>query len=215
MKNGYMVFFVLTYFTISRSYTQTITIQNFLYQLENLDLNAVGSTGFDLVIMDYSSDGTEAGEYSKDQIEALKTGSCGEKLVIAYMSIGEAEDYRFYWEDDWQPGNPSWIGDENPDWGGNYMIRYWDEAWQTIIFEYLHRIVDAGFDGVYLDLIDAYESYLFLSSVQVTKEMVDFVGAIRDTARSYFSDFLVFGQNGAELAVIEPTYLSVVDGIGQ
>jgi cysteinyl-tRNA synthetase len=62
-----------------------------------------------------------------------KAGGCS-RLVIAYMSIGEAEDYRYYWQDDWYAHPPAWLRAENPDWPGNYLVAYWDPAWQGIIF---------------------------------------------------------------------------------
>jgi cysteinyl-tRNA synthetase len=79
------------------------------------------------------------------------------------LSIGEAEDYRYYWQTDWRTGNPSWIAEENPDWEGNYKVKYWEPEWQDIIYgnnnSYLIRILGAGFDGVYLDIIDAFEYF--------------------------------------------------------
>jgi len=57
------------------------------------------------------------------------------------------------------PGAPSWLDKENPDWPGNYKVRFWDSGWQAIIFQYLDKILAQGFDGVYLDLVDAYEYY--------------------------------------------------------
>jgi len=47
--------------------------------------------------------------------------------------------------------------DENPDWPGNY--KYWNPDWQTVIYGNLGKILAAGFDGVYLDLIDAFEIF--------------------------------------------------------
>jgi len=68
-------------------------VQNWVYQLQNIDLAALGNTTFDLVVMDYSSDGSEGGEFSAAQITNLKYSAGGEKIVIAYpyMDIGEAE----------------------------------------------------------------------------------------------------------------------------
>jgi cysteinyl-tRNA synthetase len=85
----------------------------------------------------------------------------GRRLVISYLSIGEAEDYRYYWDPDWDSDPPSWMGEENPDWEGNFKVRYWDSDWQDIIHgnadSYLQKILDAGFDGAYLDIIDAFD----------------------------------------------------------
>ena len=75
------------------------------------------------------------------------------------MSIGEAEDYRFYWREEWDDSGPSWLDVENADWPGNYKVRFWDSGWQSIMLQYADRILAAGFDGVYLDIIDAYEVF--------------------------------------------------------
>jgi len=79
------------------------------------------------------------------------------------MSIGEAEDYRYYWQSNWTVGNPSWLESENPDWKGNYKVKYWHQEWKDIIYgtadSYLEKIINANFDGVYLDIIDAFEYY--------------------------------------------------------
>ncbi|OQY21670.1 MAG: hypothetical protein B6I35_07925 [Anaerolineaceae bacterium 4572_32.2] len=190
-------------------------VNDFLYQLQNLDLTAVGDSAYDLVVMDYSSDGSAAGEFSAAQIETLKHSPGGEKILLAYMSIGEAENYRFYWQDGWEPGNPAWLDEENPNWAGNYKVRYWDPDWQTIIFGYTDRLLDAGFDGVYLDIIDAYEYYAEQGRATAAQDMVNFVAAIRVHARARDSDFLIFPQNGPELADEIPAYLNSVDGIGQ
>ena len=84
-------------------------------------------------------------------------------MVVAYMSIGEAEDYRYYWQSTWKNDKPIWLAKENPNWPGNYKVRYWEEEWQSIIYgnndSYLKKIIDAGFDGVYLDIIDAFEYF--------------------------------------------------------
>jgi cysteinyl-tRNA synthetase len=110
--------------------------------------------------MDYSFDGSDANRFTPNHITALKTKPDQKRRrVIAYMSIGEAESYRFYWQPGWTVGNPGFLEEENSDWPGNYKVRYWDAEWQKIIFEYLTRIVQAGFDGVYLDIVDAYEYF--------------------------------------------------------
>jgi len=84
-------------------------------------------------------------------------------LVVSYMSIGEAEDYRFYWQSSWSSNSPAWLKAQNPDWPGNYKVEYWDSDWQQVIYgnnsSYLQKVLNAGFDGVYLDIIDAYEYF--------------------------------------------------------
>jgi cysteinyl-tRNA synthetase len=190
-------------------------VNDFLYQLQNLDLAAIGDTAYDLVVMDYSADGSEAGEFAATQIAALKHSPGGDKIVLAYMSIGEAEDYRFYWQDGWTPGSPTWLDTENPDWPGNYKVRYWDPGWQSIILDYTDRLLDAGFDGAYLDIIDAYEYYADQGRASAAQEMADLVTVIHAHARAHDADFFILPQNAPELASLVPAYLNSVDGIGQ
>ncbi len=144
--------------------------KNFLYILDptvnyadkDTFLTAVGATNYDIIIMDLYYD--ESTKFTAADIDGLKTKANGKsRLVIAYMSIGEAEDYRYYWNPAWDSYPPSWIEDENPNWPHNYKVRYWVEDWQNIIYgnsgSYLQKIVDSHFNGVYLDVVDSYEYF--------------------------------------------------------
>ncbi|MEO0010096.1 MAG: MJ1477/TM1410 family putative glycoside hydrolase [candidate division WOR-3 bacterium] len=200
---------------------------DYLIQLQNVDLEAIGNTRFDLVIIDYSRDGSEEGRFSPDAIRALKTSPGGSKLVIAYLSIGEAESYRWYWDSLWDadrdghpdPGAPSWLGDANPDWPDNYKVRYWEQGWQEIIYFYLDRIIDAGFDGVLLDVVDAYEYWgpegeSGAEFAPAASEMVRFVSGIASYTRQVRgrSDFLVIPNGGEGLGEFDE-YRTVVSAI--
>jgi cysteinyl-tRNA synthetase len=142
-------------------------VGHFLYMLQygsyadaNALITALSQTYYDLIVMDYSFDGRETGRFTAGQIDQLKAKPDGKRRrVIAYLSIGEAEDYRYYWQTGWKAGEPDYIYEENPDWPGNYKVKYWDSRWRAIVLDYLSRIVSAGFDGVYLDVIDAYEFF--------------------------------------------------------
>jgi len=208
-------------------------INDFLYQLQEIDLNAVAQSKFDLVIIDYSRDGTEANKFTAGEIAYLKNSPGGPKKVMAYLSIGEAENYRFYWNSDWDSNQdgypdakaPNWLGPMNPDWPGNYKVRYWDPEWQSLLFgnsdSYLDKIIDAGFDGVYLDLIDAYEYWGVggesgLNRSEAALDMVSLVKKIAEYAQNVKGkrDFGVTPQNGEGLSIY-PDYLSVITGIGK
>lgn len=200
-----------------------IEINDFAYQLQDIDIEEIGSSKYDLIIIDYSSDGSEEGEYTSSDLLLMKNPE--DKLLLSYMSIGEAETYRFYWEENWDlngdgipdPSSPEWLDIENPEWGGNYKVQYWSQEWQDIIFgfseSYLDRIIDAGFDGCYLDIIDAFEYYqgTFPNAEQ---DMMDFVGNLSLYAKSIESEFLVFVQNSEQL-LENSVYLASVDGIGR
>ncbi|MBN2007675.1 MAG: endo alpha-1,4 polygalactosaminidase [Anaerolineae bacterium] len=198
-------------------------VDDYLYQLQEMDLAAIGDTAYDLVVMDYALYGDDESAFTAPEILALKDSPGGAKIVLAYMSIGEAEIYRFYWNPAWDansdgvpdPGAPAWLDLEDPDWEGNYKVRYWDPAWQSLIFAYTDKLLDAGFDGAYLDIIDAYEYYSEQGRGTAAQEMRDFIAAIRAHARERDADFYIFPQNSAELAGLVDGYLDIVDGIGQ
>ncbi len=193
-------------------------INSWLYQLQNADPQQVASAGFDVVVMDYSLNGSEDGEYSSEEIGMIKRSGV---LPLAYLSIGEAEDYRFYWQDEWDESPPSWLGSENPEWPGNYPVKYWHPEWQAIIFRYLRRIAEQGFVGVYLDRVDAFEYWsdpsngedTVISEAAAARLMADFIERIADSARAWNgSSFLVVPQNGERIIELCGDLLPIVSG---
>ncbi len=149
--------------------TNISQVNNFLYLInptnyttKNSFITAVTSTNYDLLIMDlYFNDGTV---FTSTEINQLKNkANGGKRLIISYMSIGEAENYRYYWQPSWNTNKPSWLDAENPNWAGNFKVKYWNTEWQNIIYgndnSYLKKILNSNFDGVYLDIIDAFEYY--------------------------------------------------------
>ena len=149
--------------------TSIAQVKNFLYLINPTNfatktsfINAVTATNYDLLIMDlFFKDSTA---FTTSEIIQLKSkANGGKRLVISYMSIGEAENYRFYWQSNWNTNKPAWLDTENPNWAGNFKVKYWNTEWQNIIYgndnSYLKKLLNAGFDGVYLDIIDAFEYY--------------------------------------------------------
>ncbi|MCG8608713.1 endo alpha-1,4 polygalactosaminidase [bacterium] len=145
--------------------------RNFLYLIDpgNEDifadrqsyLAALRATNFDVLIIDAFYHGDLL---STAEVTSLKTKqNGGNRLLLSYLSIGEAESYRYYWQQEWNVRPPAWIGPENPDYAGNFVVEYWYPEWQAILFRgeysYLDRVVEAGFDGAYLDKIDSFEFY--------------------------------------------------------
>lgn len=230
------------------------TVRSWAYQLQSIDLDALARSPFDLLVIDYSLSGEDRRRLTPAEVRRLQRRPDGRRrIVLAYMSIGEAEDYRFYWSKDWlesaeaasgapkaappQPPRsdetesdasppterwlsasaPPWLHAENEQWSGNFLVHFWDRAWQDVIFgkpaSYLARIMDAGFDGVYLDRVDAY--YEFQDErPQAGAEMVDFVVRLSAFAKSARPGFLVVAQNGEEL-LVNPAYLAAIDAIAK
>ena len=142
--------------------------QNFLYMINPVQatkeeyLVALEASRHDVLIIDAFFQGTEA--LTSDDLARLRNKpQGGTRLVLSYLSIGQAEDYRYYWKPFWMASPPAFLQQEDPYWNGNFYVRYWDPVWQSTIAgtddSYVHRIVDAGFDGVYLDLVNAFEFF--------------------------------------------------------
>lgn len=199
------------------------TVNDFAYQLQGFDLDEIAESEYDLMIIDYSIDGTAEGEFTQVDINYMKTK---DKILLSYISIGEAENYRYYWNDSWDTnddgvpdeGAPDWLDIENPEWEGNYKVHYWDSAWQQIIYgssdSYLDKIIAAGFDGAYLDIIDAYEYYEERGRTTAQEEMINFVINLSTYAKSHKDGFLIVPQNGEEL-LANSSYRDAIDGIGK
>mgnify|MGYP001679623872 FL=1 len=118
---------------------------------------ALRNTNYDLLLIEVSHNNIF---FTKEQIEELKIkDNGGKRIVIAYLSIGEAEDYRFYWKKKWNKKKPNWIVKENENWEGNYIVKYWSPEWKDIIKEYQKKLDEIGVDGYLLDTVDTYQYF--------------------------------------------------------
>lgn len=177
---------------------RSINANSFYIALQGINIEKLSELSYDLVIIDYSYDGTEARELKSKDVNKIREG---DKKVFSYLSVGEAEDYRFYWKDSFYENPPSWLLAENPDWPGNYTVAYWDEEWHKIVFEYIDRIVNAGFDGIFVDKVDIYKDFLVKDSDKDYKNlMVEFLQKIiKKLYNEKLYSFKIIINNGQEL----------------
>ena len=205
--------FILSLLTLSFSPSVSASPSSWGYQLQDLVVDDLIASPFDLLVIDYSKDGSDDYALSLSEVSDIQSS---DKTVISYISIGEAEDYRYYFNSDWLTSPPSWLGEENPDWEGNYKVNYWEQDWKDIVFDYIDKILSSNFNGIYLDIIDAYE-YYEASRPSALEDMISFVTEISDYAKSYSSfgdSFWIIPQNGEQLLEDED-YRSVIDAIGR
>lgn len=194
----------------------------FLYQLQNANYQSLSSGDFQVAVIDMDDSGLTAG-----QIDALQQDQG--KLLITYVSIGEAEDYRDYWQDgNWTGDAPSFLLGENPDWEGNYLVKFWDAEWQSTIFARVDEALKLGYNGIYLDIVDAYDVAQVKDAypgtdAQLRQEMIDFVIALSDYAKAQDPGFMVVPQNAVGLLALNESnpdsgpntaYLDAIDGLG-
>lgn len=168
--------------------------------------------------------------WERADLDAIRSGKAGRK-VVAYISIGEAEDYRPYWHPEWGSGGkrtaaaPVWLGIENPEWKGNYQVKYWNAEWQKLMLAAIDDAMASGFDGVYLDIVDGFETYEqgadnYLddrmnpeTKQTYRRDMVDWVKAIAARARAKNPAALVIPQNGSQLAA-HKAFVEVISAQG-
>jgi cysteinyl-tRNA synthetase, unknown class len=199
------------------------------YQLQRVNPASLPPS-LDLMVVDYSRNGAEGRAWTAAEVETIRRRPDGTaRIVLAYMSVGEAENYRFYWWSHWATTPPKWLGPENPNWPGNFPVRFWHQNWSRNIIDpepstlerlietrltwrkpYIDRIIEAGFDGVYLDRVDIYEMWL-KDRPSAQADMATFVTKISAYAKSRRPGFLVVPQNGEELLKLK-RYRDAIDG---
>ena len=185
-------------------------------------------SGRDWIVLDATfADNTP---WEQADLETIRSGKAGRK-VVAYLSIGEAEDYRPYWQSEWVSNGkrtaaaPVWLGIENPEWKGNYQVKYWNADWQKLMLPAIDDAMAHGFDGVYLDVVDGFETYeqgadYYLddrmnpeTKQTYRRDMVDWVKAIAARARAKNPAALVIPQNGSQL-VVHKDFIEVINAQG-
>ena len=190
--------------------------------------------GRDLIVLDADFEAGGGGHWTRGDIAAIRAGRAGRRVVV-YLSIGEAEDYRPYWKKEWDrnrdgrpdPGAPAFLEAENPEWKGNYRVRYWRPEWQALLLGQVRAALEAGFDGVYLDIVDAFETYEYdpqkkdweenrrnpETGRSFREDMVAWVARVADEARRARPGALVIPQNG-EALLADAAHLARIDAIG-
>ncbi len=187
-------------------------------------ISALTKSNRDILVLDYSLDGCESGKLKKKELNQIRQGKLNRK-ILSYISIGEAEDYRYYWKKKWKKLKPSFLMPENPNWEGNYKVKYWNEEWQKIIYAYLDKIIEQGFDGIFLDIVDGYGyfeegkdgEYIDNKINPETKnsyrkDMILWIAKIADYAKSKNQNFMIIPQNAPEL-LSNKNYLNIIDGV--
>ena len=227
-------------------------VKYFAYQIQGLEedgaVDKIAESKYDLVVIEPTrtvSDENRSFDTRK-MVWKIRNSKASDgihrKIVIAYVNIGEAEDWRWYWkwpkQDSKKKGIPSdwpkYIVKLDPDgWSGNYPVKFWSEEWKDLVIygknhksagsdfsSMLDEVLKDGFDGIYLDWIEAYEEKDVAAAAisegrNPAKEMVAFIREMKEYGRKANPDFIVIQQNAASLAEEQPDILNVIDAIGQ
>lgn len=182
-------------------------VKSWAYYIRNVNPNVVADSNHDLVIVDVGNKEL----FTKETVERMKRKSDGsKKKVIAYVSLGEAENYRPYWKKEWNTKQPSWMGRENILWKGNYNIdNILNPDWWKITTGILNQVLSAGYDGI---LINGVESYISDNTLDSRKAMVQYVVKVASYTRGKKPEFKILVQDG-EALTNDRGYSKTIDGI--
>lgn len=149
----------------SNNITQLSEAKNFLYIInpekydsKNAFISALQATNYDMLLIDLFFNDEQLTSADVAQLKTKANG--GTRLVIAYMNVGSVENYRYYWKSGWKLHNPSWIKKRYSGYKDEFYVEFWNSEWQDIIYgndaSYSKRIIEAEFDGTYLDNVETY-----------------------------------------------------------
>jgi cysteinyl-tRNA synthetase len=208
-------------------------VRTFMYQLQGMEnapaIEQLAKSCYDLLVIEptFTIKGNENFD-AKAMVAKLKAGRPG-RLVVAYVDVGEAERFRSYWNSAWTPpkkgvrGSPAFLLAPDPDgWQDDVSIAFWDPQWQSLWLGengLLNTIMAAGFDGIYMDWVEAYSERGVVAEakkqrIKPTAAMVDFIAVIRREIQQVNPRAVVIAQNAPDLIDDDPRYVKLIDGVG-
>jgi cysteinyl-tRNA synthetase, unknown class len=189
-------------------------IENWGVQYLNISPADLAATALDLVAVEPMVDGASGRFLEASEVALMRVRpDGGRRLVLAYLSVGEIDTTRFYW----QPAapRPDWAGIENTAWPGSLHVRFWHPHWQSILYgnkdAMLDQIMALGFDGVLLDRVDAFDDWR-RERPTVERDMVHLIGGLASYARITQPGFLVAALNGERL-LAHADYRQIIDAV--
>jgi cysteinyl-tRNA synthetase, unknown class len=210
------------------------SVKTWMYQLQNLEqpanVSLLAASNYNLLVVEPTATVVGNADFDMKGIVArLHAGKPG-RVVLAYLDACQAESFRTYWRKDWVAptrsagGIPDFLLTPDPDgWSDDYPVAYWDKRWQGIIAtntdSQVALLMNAGFDGLYLDWIDAWDFDPCVAAAQrqhvdPAPAMVDFLLLIRAKARAINPRAVIVQQNAYTLLDADPRLKDAIDALG-
>lgn len=128
--------------------------------------------------------------------DAFASASEAGPAKLAYVSAGEANDYRWYWKD---VSSAAYLVEANPDWRGDRRVDLRDPAWTGLLLDQvIPKALAKGYQGVMFDTLDAAE-YLESSAPARFAGSVRAAGDFVLEARRRFPEALILLNNALAL----------------
>lgn len=158
------------------------SVNSWAYYIRDPQLAPIRNSRFDLVVLDVGNN--DIPRFSSSQIESLKEGG---RTMLAYVSLGHAENYRAYWQAGWNSLRPEWMGDQNKFWKGNFLVTdLMHPEWLRIAESMVDSAVDQGFDGIMINGLAAQNTIQFVEYItnRVKKRDKNFQVFVQDYVTS-------------------------------
>jgi cysteinyl-tRNA synthetase, unknown class len=170
-------------------------------------LDQIGHANVDLGII--SRLAAHGRPYSNAEIKRAKRN----KWLLAYVDVGEAQKHEWYFKEVFRNGPPAWVLDRNRRHPVNYRVLLDAPEWNAIILETINRVIEQGFDGVELDVLDVYWNKVYPggSSRENQANAVKLACKIAKFARARVPSFKIVVNNASDLAGKFPEYKTCVD----
>jgi cysteinyl-tRNA synthetase, unknown class len=183
-------------------------------QYQNIDIDALAASALDLIVIDPVIDGATGRRADASDLQKLQRKPDGSRrMALAYLAIGAAEEYRGYWQPDWGAAPPEWLGPADPVWPRSHAVKFWHPDWQQIVSAGLEQIIAAGFDGVFLDRVDAFQDWTQNPNASQA-DMITFVARLAEISRKIAPQFVLVSQN-AEPLLDHATFRQSIDAVSK
>jgi uncharacterized protein (TIGR01370 family) len=180
----------------------------FFMQNQGASYSELSSLNFTVGVVD--KDDTNL---SNSQINTLNAQG---KTIFSYVDIGEAENFRDYWQSSWNSNPPSFLLPENPNWPGDFGVKFWDPNWQKVMINEVQSIAKAGYDGMFMDMSDTYKYQDVINAYNgsdgsIENAMANYIIKLSEAGKAINPDFKVVPNNGTGL-LNNAALLKAIDG---
>lgn len=136
--------------TLDQVRSLLVALEPYGYERMEDWLRPLINNNYDLLIVEPFFNGNMA--LTKEHVTRLKSKALGgQRLVMAHLTLGLAQDTLPYWKDDWKVGNPAFLTGYFPGQSGLYWVNIQDKAWLELMGKGFASLMDLGFDGLILD----------------------------------------------------------------
>lgn len=195
------------------------SVNNWLCVYSNVTADDLINTNFDLI--DIDPDG-----FTAETVINMKNSG---KIVMAYINIGWAENWRDYWNTSWVDGNgmpvegvaPNWLlSPQDLNWPGEYYVDYSSQEWKDIVYSSIDVICSKNFDGIYMDNVEAgyqkrqevIENGDPLGGMYANCTKGNIIAFVNEISTKYRNDsFYIIPQNGLDIV---NDIMNYIDGVG-